>query len=73
VIRRRVDDVVTVTDDQICAAMRFLFERVKLVVEPSGASALAAVLAGAVDVGGGRVGIVISGGNVDAERFARLV
>jgi threo-3-hydroxy-L-aspartate ammonia-lyase len=73
IIQRSVDAVVGVSDDAIRAAMRLLFERVKLVVEPSGASALAAVLAGAVDVGGGRVGIVISGGNVDAERFARLV
>jgi threo-3-hydroxy-L-aspartate ammonia-lyase len=53
--------------------MRFLFERMKTVAEPSGASALAAVLAGRVDVTGLRVGVTISGGNVTAERFAELV
>jgi len=65
--------VVTVTDDQIREAMRFAFERLKIVVEPSGASALAAVLSGAIPVAGNRVGIIISGGNVDAGRFASLV
>jgi threo-3-hydroxy-L-aspartate ammonia-lyase len=52
--------------------MRVLFERCKLVVEPSGASALAAVLAGRVDVAGRRVGVTLSGGNVDPERFAAI-
>ena len=53
--------------------MRFLFERMKLVVEPSGASALAALLAGKLDVRGLRVGVTLSGGNIDAGRFASLV
>ncbi len=53
--------------------MRFLFERMKLVVEPSGASALAALLAGKLDVRGLRVGVTLSGGNIDAARFASLV
>ena len=65
--------VVTVTDDQIREAMRFAFERLKLVIEPSGATSLAAVLSGAVPVAGKRVGIIISGGNVDTKRFAELV
>jgi threonine dehydratase len=73
VIRERVDQVVTVTDEQIVAAMRLLFERMKLVVEPSGASAFAAVLAGAAVVTGLRVGVVLSGGNVGAEAFAALM
>ena len=68
-----LDEVVTVTDEQIVAAMRWAFERLKLVLEPSGASALAAVLAGLVDVGGRRVGVTLSGGNVDAARFSRLI
>jgi threonine dehydratase len=68
-----VDEVVGVTDDEIVAAMRVLFERLKLVVEPSGASALAAVLSGRVDVAGLRVGVTLSGGNVDATRFAGLI
>jgi threonine dehydratase len=71
VIQERVDEIVTVTDEQLVEAMRFAFERLKLVVEPSGAAGLAAVLAGAVR--GRRVGVVISGGNVGAGRFAELV
>jgi threonine dehydratase len=70
VVTRLVDEVVTVTDDQIVEAMQFAFERLKLVVEPSGAVGLAAVLNGLV--GGGRVGVVLSGGNVGADRFAQL-
>jgi threo-3-hydroxy-L-aspartate ammonia-lyase len=73
VVRALVDDVVTVSDTEILTAMRLLFERVKVVAEPSGASALAALLAGRVEVRGGTVGVVISGGNVDAARFASLL
>jgi threo-3-hydroxy-L-aspartate ammonia-lyase len=73
IVQRLVADVVTVTDDEIVAAMRFLFERVKTVAEPSGACALAALLAGKVDVAGARVGVTITGGNVTAGRFAELV
>ncbi|HEU4657986.1 MAG TPA: pyridoxal-phosphate dependent enzyme [Capillimicrobium sp.] len=74
VIRERVDAVEVVSDDEIVAAMRFLFERCKLVAEPSGACALAALLAGRVALDGARrVGVVVSGGNVDAARFASLV
>ncbi|MGZ4176232.1 MAG: pyridoxal-5'-phosphate-dependent protein, partial [Solirubrobacteraceae bacterium] len=54
-------------------AMRFLFERMKLVVEPSGACAFAALLAGTVPAAGGRVGVVLSGGNIGAEAFGRLL
>jgi threo-3-hydroxy-L-aspartate ammonia-lyase len=73
VIASLVDAVVTVTDAEIVEAMRFCFERCKLVVEPSGACALAAVLAGRVAVEGLRVGIVVSGGNVDPTTFAALL
>jgi threo-3-hydroxy-L-aspartate ammonia-lyase len=73
VVRALVDDVVTVSDPEIVDAMRLLFERVKVVAEPSGASALAALLAGRVELRGGTVGVVISGGNVDTARFASLV
>jgi threonine dehydratase len=72
VIKALVDDVVTVSDAEIVDAMRLLFERVKVVAEPSGASALAGLLAGRVALRGGTVGVVISGGNVDAARFASL-
>jgi threonine dehydratase len=73
VISALVDDVVTVSDEEIVATMRFLFERMKVVVEPSGASALAALLADRVALDGARAGVVLSGGNVDAARFASLV
>jgi threo-3-hydroxy-L-aspartate ammonia-lyase len=73
IIRDRVSDVMTVTDDQIVAAMRFLFERCKLVVEPSGASAFAALLAGKLDAQGERVGVVLSGGNIGADAFGALL
>jgi len=69
--RERVDEVVTVTDAEILDAMSFLFDRMKLVVEPSGAVGVAALLAGRLE--GSRVGVVISGGNVGAARFADLV
>jgi threonine dehydratase len=71
VIKERVDEVVLASDPEIVEAMRFLFERLKTVAEPSGACALAALLAGRVH--GARIGVVISGGNVTAERFASLV
>jgi threonine dehydratase len=73
VVRRLVDDVLLVSDDEIVATMRFLFERLKLVVEPSGASALAALMSGRIDVRGQRVGVTLSGGNVAADRFAALM
>jgi len=65
--------VVTVTDEEVREAMRFAFARLKLVIEPSGAAALAAVMTGKADVRGKRVGVTISGGNVDASTFARLI
>jgi len=74
IIQRLVDDVVTVTDDEIVAAMVVAFERMKVVLEPSGASALAAVLSGRVPgIAGKRVGVTLSGGNIGAARFAELV
>ena len=71
--RRLVDEVVTVTDDQILDAMAFLFDRMKLVTEPSGAVGIAALLSGAVAVRGRKAGVVISGGNVGVARFAALL
>ena len=68
---RLVDEIVTVTDTQIVEAMRFAFERLKLVIEPSGAVGIAALQAGAVS--GERVGVIISGGNIAADRFAALL
>jgi threonine dehydratase len=73
VIQRLVSDVVLVSDEEIVAAMVLAFERLKVVLEPSGASALAALLADRVpDVAGRRVGVTLSGGNVGVARFAEL-
>ncbi|MDL2358465.1 MAG: threo-3-hydroxy-L-aspartate ammonia-lyase [Pseudomonadota bacterium] len=73
VIERAVDDIVTVSDAQLVAAMQFFAERMKMMVEPTGCLGAAAALNGVVPVEGKRVGIVVSGGNVDLARFARLV
>jgi threonine dehydratase len=68
-----ISEVVTVSDSEIVRAMRFLFERLKVVAEPSGASALAALLSGAIDARGLRVGVTLSGGNIDVERFCSVM
>jgi threonine dehydratase len=73
IVRRLCAGILTVSDDEIRRAMRFAFDRLKLVVEPSGASALAALLADKVDARGARVGVVLSGGNVDATTFAACI
>lgn len=73
VIRRRVDDIVTVSDAQLVETMKFFAERMKMVVEPTGCLGAAAALHGAYPVAGKRVGVLISGGNVDLSRFAQLV
>ena len=73
VIKRRVDAIVTVSDAQLVETMKFFAERMKTVVEPTGCLGAAAALCGVVPVAGKRVGIVISGGNVDLSRFAELI
>ncbi len=74
VLARLLAGAVSVTDEEIVAAMRFLLERTKQVVEPSGAAALAALLSGRVgDVRGRRVAVTLSGGNVDAARLVALL
>jgi threo-3-hydroxy-L-aspartate ammonia-lyase len=67
VISRKVDRIVTVTESEIIDAMRFVWERIKIVVEPSGAVPIAALLSGKLDVRDLRVGVIVSGGNVDLE------
>jgi threonine dehydratase/serine racemase len=71
VVRDKVERIITVTDDQIRAAMRLIWERMKLIVEPSGATGLAAVLTDEFRsiAGNGRVGIIFSGGNVNLDAF----
>ncbi len=71
-VRENVDDMVTVGDDDLVAAMRFVWERMKLVVEPTGVLGLAAAMKGCVEVKGRRVGVVLSGGNVDLGFAVRL-
>ncbi|HET7815042.1 MAG TPA: pyridoxal-phosphate dependent enzyme, partial [Candidatus Baltobacteraceae bacterium] len=63
-------EIVTVSDDELRDAMRFAFERMKIVMEPSGAAGLAALMTGKIR--GGRIGVIVSGGNVDLSRFAEL-
>jgi threonine dehydratase len=71
IIQRLVSEVVLVSDGELLDAMRFAFDRLKIVLEPSGACGLAALLAGRVDPGD-RCGVILSGGNVGLERFAEL-
>ena len=73
IVRELVEDVVTVPDADIAATVQMLFERLKIVVEPSGATALTALLTGRVALEGGRAGVILSGGNIDAARFAEVV
>jgi threo-3-hydroxy-L-aspartate ammonia-lyase len=72
IIQALVDGILTASDEEIVAAMRLLFTRVKIVVEPSAALALAPLLAGRGHLAGRKVGVVLSGGNVDLDRFAAL-
>jgi threo-3-hydroxy-L-aspartate ammonia-lyase len=73
IIKKLVDDIVTVSDAQLVEAMKFFAGRMKMVVEPTGCLAAAAAMSGAVGIEGKRVGVLISGGNVDLGAFARLV
>ena len=73
VIRRLVDDIVTVSDDELVEAMAFFASRMKMIVEPTGCLAAAAVFSNKLDVRGKKVGVLVSGGNVDLARFAELV
>jgi threonine dehydratase len=69
VIRRDVDDVLTVSDAQLVQAMRFFAERMKMIVEPTGCLGFAAACEAGLPIAGQRVGVIISGGNVDLRRF----
>jgi len=74
IMLKTVADVATVSDREVTDAMRFAFSTLKLVVEPGGGAALAALLAGKVKTfGGSTVGLVLSGGNVDPDQFARVI
>jgi len=69
IIREKVDQIITVSEEEIVNAMQFLWERMKLVVEPSGAVSLAGVLSKQIDLRSKRVGIIVSGGNIDLTDF----
>jgi threonine dehydratase len=69
IIRRYVEQIVTVGEEEIVTAMRHIWERMKIIVEPSSAVPLAALLAGRVNLSGRRVGIIFSGGNLDLDRL----
>jgi len=73
IVQANVSGVATVTDAEVAEAMRYAFSTLKLVVEPGGSVALAALLAGKLEARGRTVGIVLSGGNVDPELFARVI
>jgi threo-3-hydroxy-L-aspartate ammonia-lyase len=73
IIRRDVTGVLTATDDQLVEAMRFFAERMKLVVEPTGCLGFAAACHAGLDLAGKRVGVILSGGNVDLARYAQLI
>jgi len=68
-----IDEIVLVSEDDILQAMQFCFERMKLVVEPSGAVGLAAILSGAVGAEAGQIGVVVTGGNVSLSRLFELI
>ncbi|GAB2865014.1 threo-3-hydroxy-L-aspartate ammonia-lyase [Pseudoduganella ginsengisoli] len=73
IIQRDVDDIVTATDAELVDAMRFFASRMKIIAEPTGCLGLAAARARRDELRGKKVGIVISGGNVDMERFCALL
>jgi threonine dehydratase len=73
VIQALVDDIVTVSDAQLVQAMRFAAARMKMVVEPTGALAMAAAMQGALDLRGKRVGVIVSGGNIDISQLAQYL
>ena len=72
-VRRYVDDMVTVSDPDLIETLRFLWERMKLVVEPTGALGLAAAYRDRLDVRGRRVGVIVSGGNADITAVVELM
>jgi threo-3-hydroxy-L-aspartate ammonia-lyase len=73
VIQKYVDDILTVTDQQLLSTMRFFAQTMKMVVEPTGCLAATAAMSGVLPVKGKKVGVIISGGNVDLEVFARML
>lgn len=73
IIQRDVDDILTVSDDELVACMRFFAERMKIVVEPTGCLGFAAARKMKDSLRGKRIGVLVSGGNIDLARFASLI
>jgi len=73
ILHRALSGIATVTDAEVAEAMRFAYATLKLVIEPGGSVALAALLAGRIDLDGGTAAIILSGGNVDGELFSRIL
>jgi threonine dehydratase len=73
ILQRNAEDVLTVSDDEIIEALRFVLFRMKILIEPTGAAAVAAVLSNKIPHASKRVGVILSGGNVDPETLARLL
>jgi threonine dehydratase len=73
ILERNLAGALSVTDAEVAAGMRYAFSTLKLVIEPGGAAGLAALLAGKLDVKGAVLGLVLSGGNVDPDLFARVI
>lgn len=69
IIQQYVEDILTVTDKQLCQQMRFFMERMKIVVEPTGCLAAAAAMNRLIDLRGQKVGVIVSGGNVDVDKI----
>jgi len=72
IIRQHVKEIITVSDEEIVAAMRLIWERMKIIVEPSGAVPLAAIIKRGDDLAGKRIGVIFSGGNVDLAKVGKL-
>lgn len=73
IIQEYVEDILTVTDQQLCQQMRFFMERMKMVVEPTGCLAAAAAMNRLIDLRGKKVGVIVSGGNVDVDKISQYL
>jgi threonine dehydratase len=72
-MKKNVTEILTVTDDELVAGMKFFGETMKMVVEPTGCLGYAALRNKTLDIKGKRVGVIISGGNVDLDTYCRLI
>lgn len=73
IIQEYVEGILTVSDAQLCRQMRFFMERMKMVVEPTGCLAAAAAMNGLLDLRGKKVGVIVSGGNLDVDKIAHYL